>query len=101
MAVQTSSDEFFATAVKTNDIAEFACLVVLLFFIMLTLPSATFIQAFDLDLADHAKYDEIIEKFSCHEGFRANGANTLRPSLHLHIDIRLHAGHTSAVTTRR
>ena len=29
------------------------------FLIMLTPPSATFIQVFDLYLADHAKYNEI------------------------------------------
>ena len=59
MSVQVSADELLATAIWTNDNAVFACLVVHLFLVMLTLPSATYIQAFDLYLADHAKNDEI------------------------------------------
>jgi len=69
MAVQISADQLFTTAIWTYNNAEFAFLVVLLFLTMRTLPSATFIQAFDLYLADHAKYYGISSQFVCSKGF--------------------------------
>lgn len=100
MAVHISADVLFKTAIWTYDNVEFAFLVVLLFLIMLTLPSATFIQAFYLYFADHAKYDQVSLQFACLVGLLANGAGILRLFLDLHIHIPLHAGFADAVTTQ-
>ena len=59
MAVHISADVLFKTAIWTHDNAEFAFLVVFFLLIVSTLPSATFIQAFDLYFADHGMYDKV------------------------------------------